>query len=279
MVTLVFAVAIALAVAGCGQKSQNNGQSQGQQQNGEQKLSGSIQIAGSTSVQPLSEELAAAFMQKYPGVKINVAGGGSGAGIKAAQQGTADIGASSRELKDTEKGTVKETVIAKDGIAVIVHPDNPVENISMEQIKGVFTGKITNWKDLGGKDAPITVIIREAGSGTRGAFQELTIGEDAEFTDKAIIQNSNGALRTAVAGNPDAIGFISFGYINNEIKPLKVEGIEATKDNVLNGSYKISRPFLYLTKGEPGGIVKAYIDFVLSPEGHSIVGKEYIPVK
>jgi phosphate transport system substrate-binding protein len=218
-------------------------------------------------------------MEKYPGVKINVAGGGSGAGIKAAQQGTADIGASSRELKDTEKGTVKETVIAKDGIAVIVHPDNPVENISMDQIKGVFTGKITNWKDLGGKDAAITVIIREAGSGTRGAFQELTIGEDAEFTDKAIIQNSNGALRTAVAGNPDAIGFISFGYINNEIKPLKVEGVEATKDNVLSGSYKISRPFLYLTKAEPQGLVKAYIDFVLSPEGQSIVGKEYIPVK
>jgi phosphate transport system substrate-binding protein len=279
MVTLAFAVVIALVVAGCGQKSQNNGQSQGQQQNEEQKLSGSIQIAGSTSVQPLSEELAAAFMEKYPGVKINVAGGGSGAGIKAAQQGTADIGASSRELKDTEKGTVKETVIAKDGIAVIVHPDNPVENISMDQIKGVFTGKITNWKDLGGKDAAITVIIREAGSGTRGAFQELTIGEDAEFTDKAIIQNSNGALRTAVAGNPDAIGFISFGYINNEIKPLKVEGVEATKDNVLSGSYKISRPFLYLTKAEPQGLVKAYIDFVLSPEGQSIVGKEYIPVK
>ena len=269
---------ILMLTVGCGN---SNTKSQGQDNNNlgqELKLSGSIQIAGSTSVQPLSEELAMEFMSKYPDVKINVAGGGSGAGIKAAQDGTADICASSRKLKPEEK-SVKEIVIAKDGIAVVVNPANPVNNLTMEQIKSVFSGEVTNWKDLGGSDAPITVVIREDGSGTRGAFEEIVLGKDVKFTDKAIIQNTTGALRTTVAGTPDAIGFISLGALNDKVKALKVNGVHISKENVLNNSYKVARPFIYMTKEEPTGLIKLFIDFVLSAEGQKIVERDFIPVK
>lgn len=282
MLIMVLTFAITISTVGCGKpntKSQPQGQdNDGSQPGQEQKLSGSIQIAGSTSVQPLSEELAMEFMSNNPDVKINVAGGGSGAGIKAAQEGTADIGASSRELKPEEK-SVKEFIIAKDGIAVVVNPANSISELTMEQIKDVFSGKVTNWKDLGGNDTPITVVIREDGSGTRGAFEEIVLGKDAKFTDKVIIQNSTGALRTTVAGTPDAIGFISLGALNEEVKALKVDGVEVTKENVLNNSYKVSRPFIYMTKEEPTGLVKLFLDFVLSSEGQKIVERDFISVR
>jgi len=271
-VILALGLVLLFAVAGCG----GTQEPQGTDAQGE--LSGSIQVVGSTSVQPLSEELATAFMAKYPDVTVNVAGGGSGAGIKAAQEGSADIGSSSRELKEEEKGTVVETVIAYDGIAVIVHSSNSVSEITMDDIKKVFTGEITNWSELGGSDAPITIYTREEGSGTRGAFTEIALGEDNNITPNAIIQNSNGALRTAVAGDPNGIGYLSFGYLNEEVKDLKVDGVEPLAENVKNGSYSISRPFLYLTKEEPTGLVKAYMDFVLGPEGQEIVAKDYITI-
>jgi len=274
--SLALVLCVGLLMVGCGKKAETP--APGTQPQAE-KLSGSIQIAGSTSVQPLSEELAKAFMAKHPDVKINVSGGGSGAGIKGVTEGTVDIGASSRELKPEEKGKVKEFVIAKDGIAVIVNPKNPVDNLTMDQIRDIYAGKITNWKEVGGKDAPITVVTREEGSGTRGAFTEIVMGKE-KITDKAVVQNSTGAVRTAVASNENAIGYISLGALSPEVKALKVvDGVEATKDNVLKGTYKLSRPFLYLTKEEPKEVVKAYIDFVLSPEGQKIVEKEYIPVK
>lgn len=272
-VILALGLVMLFAVAGCGGTEESQGTDAG-----EENLSGSIQIVGSTSVQPLSEELATAFMAKYPDVTVNVAGGGSGAGIKAAQEGSADIGASSRELKPEEKGTVSETVIAYDGIAVIVNASNSVSEITMDDIKKVFTGEITNWKELGGSDAPITIYSREEGSGTRGAFTEIVLGEEANIVSSALIQNSNGAIRTAVAGDPNAIGYLSFGYLNNEVKGLKVDGVEPLAENVKNGSYKISRPFLYLTKEEPTGLIKAFIDFVLGPEGQEIVAKDYISI-
>jgi len=242
-------------------------------------LSGTIVIAGSTSVQPLSEELAAAFREKHPDVDISVAGGGSSAGIKAAQEGTAYIGASSRELKPDEKGTVFETLIAKDGIAVVVHPGNAVDALSLDQVRKIFAGEITNWKDVGGSDAAINVYTREEGSGTRGAFEEIVMGEDTKISSKAGVQNSTGAVRTAVAGDPNGIGYISLGSVNKAVKALKIDGVEPSKETVLNGSYRIARPFLYLTKGKPTGLVKAYIDFVLSPEGQKIVEQDFIPVK
>jgi phosphate transport system substrate-binding protein len=275
---MVLTFTILMLTVGCGN---SNTKSQGQDNNSlgqEPELSGSIQIAGSTSVQPLSEELAMDFMSKYSNVKINVAGGGSGAGIKAAQDGTCDIGGSSRELKPEEK-SVKEIVIAKDGIAVVVNPANPISDLTIKQIKSVFSGDVTNWKNLGGSDAPITVVIREDGSGTRGAFEEIVLGKDSKFTNKAIIQNSTGAVRTTVASTPDAIGFISLGALNDEVKALQVGGIEASKENVLNNSYKVARPFIYMTKEEPTGLIKLFIDFVLSAEGQKIVERDFIPVK
>lgn len=264
---LVILVVLILGLTGCKAGSGEDGE-----------LQGTIQIAGSTSVQPLSEELAQAFMAMNPGVSISVAGGGSGAGITAAQSGTADIGASSRELNGEEKGSVTEHLIALDGIAVVVHPDNPVTELKGEQIKAIFSGEITNWQEVGGNDAPIIIFRREDGSGTLGAFVELTLGEDGSISEKALQQNSNGAMRTAIAGEPNAIGFISFGYLDKTIKAVKVEGIEATVDNIKAGSYKLARPFLYLTQGEPSGVVKAFIDFVLSQEGQMIVAENYIPV-
>lgn len=271
-VAIVLLLAIGVAAAGCA------GEQVGREGN-KSALSGSIKIAGSTSMQPLSEELADAFMKKNPNVSVMVSGGGSSAGIKAAQNGTADIGASSRELTPEEKRGLTETVIARDGIAIIVNSKNSVSELTLEQIRKIFAGEITNWKDVGGKDAPIHVFTREEGSGTRGAFEEIVMGKDKKITGKAGVQNSTGAIRTAVEQDENAIGYISLGSVNEKVKAVAVDGVKPNEETVLNGAYKISRPFIYLTKGAPAGVVKAYIDFVLSPEGQKIVGEKYVPVK
>lgn len=247
------------------------------------ELSGNIQIAGSTSVQPLSEELAKEFMIKNPKVRINVAGGGSGAGIKAAQDATAAIGASSRDLKAEEK-TVKEVVIALDGIAVIIHKDNKIADMKKEEIKKIFLGEITDWSNVNGDKGVIRVITREEGSGTRGAFEELVLGKDAsgkeqKIFDGANVQNSTGAVRTAVAADKNAIGYVSFGSLNAEVKAVKVDGVEASVENIKSKTYKISRPFIYMTQKDPEGVTKAYIDWVLSDEGQKVVKKSFISVK
>ncbi|MGE5578002.1 MAG: phosphate ABC transporter substrate-binding protein [Syntrophothermus sp.] len=235
-------------------------------------LSGTLTVAGSTSVQPIAEMLAEEFQTQNPGVKINVQGGGSSAGVKAAQTGAAQIGMSSRELKENEK-SLHETVVARDGIAIIVHPKNKVSNLTVTQIQAIFAGKITNWKEIGGKNAPIRVVIREAGSGTRGAFEEMVMGKVA-VTERAIVQGSTGAVRQTVSGDPDAIGYISFDALGKEVKSVKVAGVEAKAQNIKNGSYKIARPFLFLTREEPTGLVKAFIDFVLSERGQAIIAQE-----
>lgn len=237
-----------------------------------------LDIAGSTSVQPLSEELGNAFMEKNPGISINVAGGGSGAGIKAASDGTAEIGASSRELKPEEKRGLVETLIARDAIVVIVNPANRVEDLTVEELRKIFSGEIVNWKDVGGADTPVDVYTREDGSGTRGAFEDAVMRE-TRISPKAGVQNSTGALRTAVAGDPNGIGYVSLGSVNESVKIVAVDGVKPEKKTVLNGTYKLARPFLYLTKGAPSGDAKKFIDFVLSPEGQRIVEQEFIPVK
>ncbi|UNC93321.1 phosphate ABC transporter substrate-binding protein [Candidatus Contubernalis alkaliaceticus] len=237
------------------------------------QLSGTITIAGSTSVQPISEVLAEEFMDLYPDVRINVQGGGSSAGVKAADEGAADIGASSRDLKDEEKH-LNEIVIAKDGIAVVVHPSNNVDTLSMEQVRDIFAGSISNWSEVGGENVDIIAVTREEGSGTRGAFEEIVMGSDNPISSKAIVQSSTGAISTTVAGDPNAIGYISLAALNNDVKTVKVDGIEVTKENILSGSYKVARPFLYLTKGEPEGLVKAFIDFILSAEGQELCNEE-----
>ena len=248
----------------------------------------SITVNGSTSVQPLAEELAKAFKAKNPNVTIDIQGGGSGVGIKSANDGVVDIGMSSRELKAEEK-TIKEFKIALDGIAIVLNPANPVADLTMDQIQKIYTGEITDWSQVGGTAGKITIVTREEGSGTRGAFIELTgveVKEGDKKVDKtsatAITQGSTGAVMTTVASDPNAIGYASFGAAkeNANVKMIKVEGVEPTEETISAGQFKISRPFLMLTKEEPTGAARDFIDFILSPEGQEVVaGHNYLKVK
>lgn len=274
LIAVLFAV---FAAAGCGGQDTNGGDQAG---DGDGTLKGTLTTAGSTSVQPLSEELAQAFMAKYPGTKIMVQGGGSSQGVKAANEGIADIGAASRNLKDTEIAFgLTEVVVCLDGIAIVVNPENEaVTDLSLEDVSKVFAGEITNWKDLGGTDAEIRTVTREAGSGTRSAFEEMVMG-DAKISDGAIVQPSNGGVHQTVAGDKSAIGYLSMGYLDNKVQAVKIDGVEATVENIKTGSYKVSRPFLYLYKGAPGELLQAYLDFIRSDEAESIIAKHYITVE
>jgi len=248
--------------------------------NSETEAGGSVVTAGSTSVQPLSEELAAVFMDANPDYTVDVQGGGSGQGIKSIQEGIADIGALSRNLKDDEKSLVsKEITIALDGIAVIVNKDSAVKDLSLEQIRQIFAGEITNWKDVGGMDAPITVVSREEGSGTRGAFIEITkvlvkdeTGNEKDMTAaNALIQPSTGSVKTTVASTPNTIGYVSLGALDDSVKTVTVEGVAPTIEMVKNESYKIARPFIYVVGDTVSEAAQLYLDFVLSEEGQAVV--------
>jgi phosphate binding protein len=244
-----------------------------------------IIVAGSTSVQPYAELLEEAFEEKKAeetgaSIKIDIQGGGSAAGITSVENGAADIGMSSRELKDAEKVQMKYIVeIAKDGLAVIVHPSNPVANLTLEQIQKIYTKEITNWGEIGGNDASIHVITREEGSGTRSAFEELAMSKDHEISPKCIVQSSNGTVRLLVSDDPNSIGFISLGLIEahegqKAVKAVKLESIDATAENVKNGTYKLSRPFLFVSKENPTGQAKDFIDFIFSEHGKELLTKE-----
>ena len=230
-----------------------------------------ISISGSTSVGPLMEKVQEKY-EENNSVILEIQQNGSGAGIKDVISGISEIGMSSRELKDEEKNSVEATTVAYDGIALLVNPENKVKNISLEDVKNVYTGKITNWKELGGEDAPIVVISREEGSGTRDAFQEIVGYKSEELTKEATISDGSGAVKTTVAGNKNAIGFASFEYIDETVSALNVNDVEPTADNVKDGQYKISRPFLLVTKSDSvteNG--QNLINYVLSPEGQQIV--------
>jgi len=248
-----------------------------------------VVVAGSTSVQPLSEELAAAFMDVNGDITVEIQGGGSGQAAVSLADGIADIGALSREVKDEEKSTiVKEYIIAKDGVAVIVNTDVTVTDLTLEQIKGIFTGEIANWKEVGGKDQTITVVSREEGSGTRGAFTELTgvmekdsAGTEIDSTSKnAIVQPSTGAVLQAVGSTPGSIGYVSMEALNDTVIALEVGGVSISKETVLDGTYAISRPFIYGVAGEVSEAAQAFIDFIMSAEGQALIEENgYIPVQ
>jgi len=242
-------------------------------------LSGAIKMSGSTSVQPVAEELAQAFMAKNPDVRITIAGGGSGVGIKDAAQGKVNIGNASRALKDSDPKNIVGTTIAKDAIVVVVNPANSVSALTKEQVKKIYTGGITNWKDVGGNDAPIIVNSRTAPSGTFDFFSEEFLGKDVKVVATAKQHASNGLVRQAVAANENAIGFISMGYLDNSVKAPTMDGIEPSMENSKNGAYHYVRPFNMVTNGEPEGLAKEFLNFVLSEEGQTIVDKEYIRVK
>lgn len=242
-----------------------------------------VSVSGSTTVQPLAEKLAEAFMTENTSIRIDVQGGGSSVGVKAAGQGTSDIGMASREIKESELAEFPKlnvVVIARDGIAIVANADVTVSDLTVEQVRDIFSGKITNWKDLGGEDQNIIVVSREEGSGTRGAFEELVMGKDALITASAILQPSNGSIRTTVSTTPYSIGYMSFGYLDDTIKAISIGGIAPTEPNAADGSYPIVRPLNMLTNGEPTGAVKAFLDFILSDAGQKLVVEDgYIPVK
>jgi len=246
-------------------------------------LSGQIGVAGSTTVQPLAEKFAEAFVAANPDVQIDVQGGGSSVGVKSAGQGTVDVGMASREVKDSEKEEYPDMrifVVARDGIAIAAHPGVDVDGLTVEQVRDIFSGEIVNWSEVGGPDEEIVVVSREEGSGTRAAFEEMVLGDDAMIAANAILLPSNGAVRTAVSETPNAIGYLSFGYLDASVKPLEVNGTAPTPENADNGSYPVVRPLNMMTDGEPSGIVKAWLDFILSAEGQALVEDEgYIPVQ
>jgi phosphate transport system substrate-binding protein len=242
------------------------------------QLSGTITEAGSTTVQPLAEKFAVAFMKLYPKVTIVIQGGGTGVGLKSANDGTVDIGAASRELTAADPTLVKY-LLAKDGIAMVVNANNKVVNLSKQQIVDIYTGKVKNWSQVGGDNKEIHLVAREEGSGTRAAFQELVMGKET-IIPTAILQASNGAIRTTVVGDPQAIGFVSFGFVDKAIKALSINDVVATENNALNGTYPIVRPLYFVTKTPATGLVKEFIDFCISAEGQQIVAAEgYIPLK
>ncbi|MGB9764017.1 MAG: phosphate ABC transporter substrate-binding protein [Candidatus Saccharicenans sp.] len=237
-----------------------------------------IIVAGSTSIQPFADRWAELFMEKRPGLVINVQGGGSSAGIQSVKMGAAQIGMSSRELKEDEKD-LNEIEIAKDGLAIIVHPTNFISNLTIEQVKSIFAGEITNWKTLNGKDKEIDVVVREEGSGTRGAFQEMVMGK-TRITKRAIVEDSNGTVREIVSRDPESIGFISLGLVNEKVKAVALNGVNPTEETILKKEYRLVRPFLFLTKQAPTGLAKEFIDFVLSDEIQSKLPEEgLIPVR
>lgn len=231
-----------------------------------------LTLAGSTSIQPFADKWAEVFMQSHPDYGVNVQGGGSSAGIQACKSGACQIGMSSRELKKDEKDLV-EIVVARDGLAIIVHPSNPVRGAKIDEIKQIFSGDLRNWKSLGGADRSITVVTREEGSGTRGAFQELVMGKTRIFRG-AITQDSNGTVREIVAHDPYSVGFISLGLVNAQVRALELDGAVASEAHIRDGSYKLVRPFLFVSQGEPAGHAKDFIDFVLSEEGQAMIKKE-----
>jgi phosphate transport system substrate-binding protein len=241
-----------------------------------------LQIAGSSTVQPLAQSLAEAYMGMHEDVEIDVQGGGSSVGVKSAAEGTTPIGNASRALKDSEKEEYPDLIahtIARDGIALVVHPEVPVDGLSLDEARQIFAGEITNWSEVGGPDENIVVVSREEGSGTRGAFEDMVMGDDALIVDTALLQPSNGAVKTTVASTPLSVGYISFGYLDDSVKALAIDGVEPTVANAQSDEYPVVRPLNMVTKGEPTGLAKDFLDFIMSADGQAIVAEEYIPAQ
>ena len=236
------------------------------------KLSGTVATDGSTSMEKVIGALGEAFMEANPNTTFTYNPTGSGSGIQAVQEGRCDIGLSSRALKDAEKEAgLTETVLAYDGIAMIVNPANPVEDLSLEQIADIYTGKITNWSEVGGNDSQIVLIGREAGSGTRGGFEEIAGVVDACQYRQEL--SSTGDVITTVAQNPDAIGYASLAAVKDTVKALKVAGVAPAEATVKDGTYTIQRPFVLATKtGEKlNDVAQAFFDYVTSADAGEII--------
>ncbi len=246
----------------------------------------SIILHVSTTVFPVAQRCAEEFMKENPEVSISVRGGGSGVGISALIDKVCDIANSSRPMKKEELKTAiskgvdpKANVIANDAISVIVNPSNPIGNLTTSQIKNIYTGKISNWKELGGKDQKIVVVSRDTASGTFECFNEIVLEKEKVKPD-ALMQASNQAVADIIKRTESAIGYVGLGYLNSEIKAVKVNGIYPSKETVLNGTYPISRVLFMYTNGTPKGLVKSFIDFVKSKKGQKLVESEgFVPLE
>ena len=272
LVTLLTAAVLTMGcLTACGGSDTDNNKGTDTQQTG--SLSGSITLSGSTSMDKVAKALQEGFMAKNKGVTVNVEFNGSSAGIEQVLNGSVNIGNASRNLKEAEisEGAV-ENIIAIDGIAVIVDKANTVTDITTEELTKIYTGEIKNWSELGGENSPIVVIGREAGSGTRGAFEELLKIEDACVYAQEL--DSTGTVLANVAATPGAIGYVSLDVINDTVATVKLDGVEATAENIAGGSYSLSRPFVMATKGEiseQDELTQAFFEYVASEEGQAII--------
>ncbi|MCD8157960.1 MAG: phosphate ABC transporter substrate-binding protein [Clostridiales bacterium] len=278
IITTVLAAAIA---AGCGSSSQSTSTADSadtsadteSSQEASADITGSVTMNGSTSMEKLASALSEAFMQKYPGVSATAEFTGSSAGIESVTAGSVDIGNSLRALKEEELANgLVENIVAIDGIAVVADPSNTVDSLTLDELKSIYTGEISNWSEVGRNDAQIVVIGRESGSGTRGAFEELLEIEDQCAYAQEI--DSTGAVMAKVASIEGAIGYVSLDVVDDTVKALSLEGVEATEENIKAGTYPLQRPFIMATKGEiseQSDAVQAFFDYIASDEGQEII--------
>ena len=271
--TLALTAVMALSLlTACGSKNDNSADTNTDGSNTETTLSGTVSTDGSTSMEKVINSLGESFMAMNKEVKFTYNPTGSGSGIQAVSEGRCDIGLSSRALKDDEKASgLVETVVALDGIAIVVNPENPVSDLDIDTIAKIYTGEITNWSEVGGADAEIVLVGREAGSGTRSGFEELT-----ETVDKCKYRQeltSTGDVITAVAQNPDAIGYASLASVKDSVKALKVAGVTPTEETVKDGSYLIQRPFVLVTKEgvELSPVAQAFFDYATKGQANDII--------
>ena len=271
--TLALTAVMALSLlTACGSKNDNSADTNTDGSNTETTLSGTVSTDGSTSMEKVINSLGESFMAMNKDVKFTYNPTGSGSGIQAVSEGRCDIGLSSRALKDDEKASgLVETVVALDGIAIVVNPENPVSDLDIDTIAKIYTGEITNWKDVGGNDAEIVLIGREAGSGTRDGFESITDTKDACQYRQEL--TSTGDVINTVSQNPDAIGYASLSAVGDSVKALTVGGVEATEATVKDGSYVVQRPFVLVTKEDTklSPAAQAFFDYALSADAASII--------
>lgn len=237
------------------------------------RSSAALTLSGSTSLQPLAEKWVEAYSKSHAGLTIAVQGGGSTAGIHATMTGTAQIGLVSRALTPDERTKVREVVVARDAIAIIVHPQNPLINLRLAELRGLYAGQIASWRALGGPARPVTLITREEGSGTRSAFEALVM-PPLRIDSGALVQDSTGAVRQMVAGDIAAIGYISLGLVDTSVKALHLDGVAPTERNIDEAHYALIRPFAFALRGEPSRDVADLIAWVKGPEGASLTRAE-----
>ena len=287
---LSLSLLLALTLAACGNNNENNAASNGASNGASDSasettsdLSGSILATGSTAIQKLVEQAGQKFMDQNSGVSIQVQGGGSGTGLTQVSEGQADIGNSdpfAEEKLDAAKAAeLVDHQVAVVAMAAVVNPDVTVDNLTKQQLVDIFTGKVTNWKDVGGADAKIQIINRPASSGTRATFEKFAIGQKTEDLQGSIQEDSSGTVKKLVSETPGAIGYLALSYLNDTVKSVKYDGVEASIDNVATGAYPIWAYEHMYTKGEPTGAVKAFLDYMLSDEVQNgdVVELGYIP--